>query len=162
MDQLRRLGSEGGVQLVALDEESVDGASEVASDEEIELGVGEKAVLRARVLEAVDRLLRLRDGIVRSGAVRGADDGIALLQVLGQHALYIMRGRVEARLDDRLDASLATTSATRSARPLSPAVVREMKTRGERDMRRVWIGKIGGAEAASIVFRASRVMTRHN
>ena len=33
-----------------------------------------------------------------------ADDGIALLQVLRQHALHIMRGRVEARLDDRLDA----------------------------------------------------------
>ena len=77
---------------------------------ELELGVGEEAVLRARVLEAVDGLLGLRNGIVWPGAIRGADeadDGIALLQVLGQHALHIMRGWVEAGLDDRLDAPLA-------------------------------------------------------
>lgn len=48
--QLRWLGSEGGGQFVALDGEGVDGASEVAGDEEFELGVGEEAVLRARVL----------------------------------------------------------------------------------------------------------------
>ena len=109
LGQLRWLGSEGGGQRVALDEEGVDGASEVAGDEEFELGVGEEPVLRARVLEAVDRLLGLRDGIVRPGAIRGAneaDDGIALLEVLGQHAFDVMRGRVEAGLDDRLDAPL--------------------------------------------------------
>lgn len=33
--------------------------------------------------------------------------GELLLQVLGQHALHIMRGRVEPGLDDRLDAALA-------------------------------------------------------
>jgi len=110
LGKLRWLGCEGGGQNVALDEEGVDGASEVAGDEEFELGVGEEAVLRARVLEAVDGLLGLRDGIVRPGAIRGAneaDDGIALLQVLGQHTLHIMRGRVEACLDDRLNAPQA-------------------------------------------------------
>ena len=113
LGQFRWLGSEGGepvVSFVAFDEEGVDGASEVAGDEEFELGVGEEAVLRAWVLEPVDGLLGLRDGIVRPGAIRGAneaDDGIALLEVLGQHALHIMRGRVEAGLDDRLDAPLA-------------------------------------------------------
>ena len=74
---------------------------------DLELGVGEEAVLRARVLEAVDGLLGLRNGIVWPGAIRAAnetDDGIALLEVLGQHAFDVMRGRVEARLDDRLDA----------------------------------------------------------
>jgi len=48
----------------------------------LKLGVGEDAALRARVLEAVEGLLGLRDGIVRPGAIRGtdeADDGIALL-----------------------------------------------------------------------------------
>ncbi len=113
LGQIRWLGSEGCepvVSFVALGEEGVDGASEVAGDEEFELGVGEEAVLRARVLESVDGLLRLRDGIVRPGAIRGADeadDGIALLKVLGHHAFDVMRGRVEARLDDRLDAPLS-------------------------------------------------------
>lgn len=103
-------GTECRGRLVALDEEGVDGPSEVAGDEELELGVGEESVLRARVLEAVDGLLGLGDGIVRPGTISGAnqaDDGIALLQVLGQHALHIMRGRVEARLNDRLDAPQA-------------------------------------------------------
>ena len=59
LGQFRWLGSEGGGQLVALNEEDVDGASEVAGDEEFELGVGEEAVLRARVLEVVDGLLGL-------------------------------------------------------------------------------------------------------
>ena len=110
LGQLRWLGCEGGGQRVALNEEGVDGASEVAGNEEFELGVGEEAVLRARVLEPVNGLLDLRDGIMRPGAIRGAneaDDGIALLEVLGQHALHIMRGRVEAGLDDRLDTPLA-------------------------------------------------------
>lgn len=110
LGQIRWLGSEVGGQLIALNEEGVDGASEVAGDEEFELGVGKEVVLRARVLEAVDGLRGLRDGIVRPGAIRGADetdDDVALLQVLGQHAFHVMRGRVEARLDDGLDAALA-------------------------------------------------------
>ena len=109
LGQLRWLGNEGGGQRVALDEEGVDGASEVAGDEQFELGVGEEAVLRARVLEAVDGLLGLRDGIVRPGAIRGADeadDGIAGPQVLGQHAFHVVRGGIEVGLDDRLNAAL--------------------------------------------------------
>jgi len=110
LGQLRWLGSEGGGQRVALNEKGVDGATGVAGDEEFELCAGEEAVLCERVLEAADGLPGLRDGIVRPGAIRGANeahDGIALLQVPGRHALHIMRGRVEAGLDDRLDASLA-------------------------------------------------------
>lgn len=55
--------------------------------------------------------------------------------VLGQHAFHIMRGRVKAGLDDRSTPRLRIT-----ARPLSPAVVLEMKTRGGWDM---WRGERG-------------------
>ena len=54
----------------------------------------------------MDRLLGFRDRIVRPGAISGADeadDGIALLQMLGQHAFDVIRGRIEAGLDDRFD-----------------------------------------------------------
>ncbi len=138
--QLRWLGGGGGGQLVALNKEGVDGASEVACDEEFELGVGEEAVLRARVLEAVDGLPGLRDGIVLPGAICGAneaDDGIALLQVLGQHALHIMRGRVPVWMIGSMP-RWRRTSATCSARAASPAVVREMRTRGWRDILKVY------------------------
>lgn len=84
------------------------GASEVAGDEEFELGVGEEVGLRARVLEAVygpTNSMNYEGRLMNRGIL-----GCRLpfkTPVIIQHAHHIMRGRVEARLDDRLDAPLA-------------------------------------------------------